>query len=45
MPATIAEIVFMISPYEGALLFSGTGRHQQVAESLEASIVNYIEAP
>ena len=45
MPATIAETLFSTNPHEAALLSSGTGRHQQIAERLEAAIANYIGPP
>ena len=45
MPATIAETVFITSEAEGRLLSDGTGaRQQQIAETLEAGIEDYLAA-
>jgi N-acetylmuramoyl-L-alanine amidase len=41
MTEAIAETVFITNPHEAALLSSGTGRLQQIAERLEAGIMNY----
>jgi N-acetylmuramoyl-L-alanine amidase len=45
MTEAIAETVFITNPYEAALLSSGTGRLQQIAERLEAGIMNYVGPP